>query len=284
MSVTRFVLVAALAASACRQEPPPKEYPLTGQILAIRPETQEVVVKHDDIPGFMMAMTMPYKVSDPQLLRDSVVGDLITATLAVGETTAVLSAITKTGHEEVVQPSVQPEVSASDLLAPGDPLPEAALIGDDGAALSLSTYRGRPLALTFIYTRCPDPEFCPLMDRHFLAVQKAVQRTPGLERTALLSITFDPDFDTPAVLRAHARTLGADPSVWRFATGTRAELTALARRFGVTVSRNDDASALVHNLATAVFDAEGRLRVVHTANRWTPEELIADLKASTPGR
>ena len=116
MSIARLVVIAALCLSACRQEPPPREFQLTGQILSIKPESQEVLVKHDDIPGFMMAMTMPYKVEDADLLKDKSPGDLITATLVVAETRAWLSTVTRTGHAEIVQPEVQPEVSALDMV------------------------------------------------------------------------------------------------------------------------------------------------------------------------
>lgn len=279
MSIWRLAAVVVLSVAACRQAPPPKEYQLTGQILSLKPENQEVLVKHDDIPGFMMAMTMPYKVNDANLLTDKVPGDLISATLVVGETTAYLSTMTKTGHAEVEVPAVQPEISGLDMVKIGEVVPDAMLVDENGASLSLSSYRGRRLALTFIYTRCPDAEFCPLMNQHFLALQQLITRTPALAGTQLLSISFDPEFDTPDVLNAQARRIGADPAVWRFATGSVDEVARFAGRFGVTVTR-DDTPALVHNLGTAVIDAQGRLTALHSTNRWTPAELVAELQAA----
>jgi protein SCO1/2 len=283
MLTARLIVVAAILLTACRQDPPPKEYQLTGQILSIKPESQEVLVKHDDIPGFMMAMTMPYKVSDAALLKDKTAGDLITATLVVDVTNAYLSSVTKTGHAEVVLPTVQPEVSALDMVKVGDLVPDATLVNEDGKSFSVESYRGHRLALTFIYTRCPDPEFCPLMNQNFLAVQKAIRSVPGLDDAQLLSISFDPEYDTPEVLKEQARRAQADPRVWRFATGTADEVSALARRFGVTVTSNGS-PVLVHNLSTAVIDANGQLTAIHSTNRWTPSDLVADLQASAaPG-
>ncbi len=284
MSTARLVVIAALCLAACRQEPPPKEYQLTGQILSVKPESQEVLVKHDDIPGFMMAMTMPYKVGDAELLKDRTAGDLITATLVVGETRAYLSSLTKTGHAEVILPDVQPEVSALDMLKTGDVVPDVPLVNEDGKAFTLAAYQGRRLALTFIYTRCPDPEFCMLMDRNFLAVQMAIQSTPALSDVQLLSVSFDPEFDTPAVLKEHALRMRADSKVWRFATGKTEDVKALASRFGVTVTQNGS-PVLVHNLGTAVIDSTGRLSTLHSTNRWTPSDLVAELQAAAaPGR
>jgi len=283
MVIARLVVLAALCVAGCRQTPPPREFQLTGQILSIKPEAQEVLVKHDDIPGFMMAMTMPYKVDDVALLRDKVPGDLITATLVVGETTAVLSSVIKTGHAEIVVPDVQPEVSALDMVKTGDEVPDVALINEDGEAISLASYRGHPVALTFIYTRCPDAEFCLLMNQNFLEVQKAVQSTPGLSEARLISISFDPEFDTPPVLKDLARRSQADPKIWRFATGSAADIATFASRFGVTVTRNGS-PVLIHNLGTAVIDPRGRLTTLHSTNRWTPSDLVAELQAAASAR
>jgi len=279
-----LLAVIGMALAACRQEPPPREFQLTGQILAVRPENQEVLVRHDDIPGFMMAMTMPYKVNDAALLDGKTPGDLIQATLVVGETTAYLSTLTRTGHADVEMPSVRPEVSALDMLKIGDEVPAVELVDQDNQPLTLGSYRGQALAITFIYTRCPDAEFCPLMEQHFRSVQSLIETTPALKDTRLLSISFDPDYDTPAVLKEHATRLGANPAIWRLATGTRETVTQFARRFGVTVTPSG-ATALEHNLATAVIDRQGRLAVLHSTNRWMPSDLVAELQTvATPSR
>ena len=280
MRIGRLALVAVLLVLGCSREPEPKRYQLQGQILAIKPETQEVLVKHQDIPGFMMAMTMPYKVEDAALLDGKAAGDLITATLVVGETRAYLSAVTKTGHAELEAPPAQPEVSVFDLLKPGDSLPDVALIDQDGTSFQLASYKGRPFALTFIYTRCPDPEFCPLMNQHFLEVQKQLAASPALADARLLSISFDPTFDAPTVMKAAAARAQANPARWRFATGTADDITRFAGRFGVTVTSNGT-PILIHNLGTAVFDRQGRLVALHSNNRWTPADLLAELHTAS---
>jgi protein SCO1/2 len=275
-----LALIVALSTGACRQTPPPpREFQLTGQILSVKPESQEVLVKHDDIPGFMMAMTMPYKVADAALLTGTIPGDLITATLLVGETTAVLSTLTRTGHADIVQPDVQPEISALDMVQVGAMVPDVPLVSEDGDVFSLASFRGRRLALTFIYTRCPDADFCLLMHQHFLEVQQAIQTTPALRDVQLLSVSFDPEFDTPAVLKDQARRSRADPQTWRFATGKAEDIAAFARRFGVTTTRNGG-PLVAHNLGTAVIDANGRLVALHSTNRWTPSDLVAELQAA----
>lgn len=264
------------AVAACSRAPELKQYELKGQILAVRPESKEVVVRHEDIKGFMPAMTMPYSVQDPALLEGKAPGDLITATLLVGETTAHLSAITKTGHAELPAKPAEPEVSAAEMLKPGDTVPDVALVDESGKARPLSSYRGRPLALTFIYTRCPDPEFCLLMNQNFLAVQTAILQTPALKGAQLLSISFDPGYDTPEVLKEQAGRAKADPAVWHFATASGDAVLRFAAKFGLTVTRNDT-PILIHNLATAVIDAQGRLVSLHGNNQWKPADLVAEL-------
>lgn len=278
MSCVLLAVLAGVAACA-RREPPPKEYTLTGQILAVKPESQEVLVKHDDIKGFMPAMTMPYKVEDPSLLNGATPGDLISATLVVGETRAFLSSIEKTGHAEVEMPATTPEVSIFDLLQPGDQVPDAALIDEDGQPRPISSYLGHAVALTFIYTRCPDPEFCPLMSKQFAAVEQVIARTPELSGARLLSVSFDPEHDTPAVLKAYSAAEKANPQIWRFATGPADVIGAFSSRFGVTVTRNDS-PVLVHNLGTAVIDTRGRLVALHSTNQWKPADLVAELKTA----
>ena len=278
------ILFVLLSLSACGRQagPPPKQYQLKGQILSIKPEQQEVLVKHEDIPGFMPAMTMPYKVESERLLEGRQPGDLITATLSWDEAKADahLTAITKTGTAPISDPSTGPAVSPSDFVDPGDPIPEAAFVDQDKAAKPMSSLRGHRVALTFIYTRCPLPDFCPLMDKNFQQVQDAVKKTPQLADVQLVSVTLDPEFDTPAVLKRYAQTLKADPAVWHFVTGDRSELASFARRFGVTAEADTPDAALVHNLRTAVIDPDGRLVKAYSGNMWTPAELIADLKAA----
>jgi protein SCO1/2 len=276
-------LIAALATTgACGRAPEARQYEVRGQILSLDTERREVLVDHEDIPGFMPAMTMPYKVSDAALLEGKQPGDLITATLVVEEVDAYLSSMTTTGRAPIKNPGAGPEITDADLLKPGDTVPDAALVDETGAARPLSSFKGHRVALTFIYTRCPLPDFCPLMDKHFARVQQEIRTAPDLADVRLVSITLDPEFDTPPVLQTHAQALGAAPATWTFLTGDRDEVLALAKRFGVMTEPGESAAVVVHNLRTAVIDPEGRVVSVTSGNMWTPAELVAELKKTAP--
>lgn len=282
MSRLGGIAVALLAVAACSRAPEPKQYALKGQVLGVKPESSEVLIKHEDIQGFMPGMTMPFKARDAKLLSGLQPGDLVTATLVVAETDAHLSMLTKTGHAELDVPAA-PETASSgfELLKDGETVPDQRLIDQDGRPRPLSTLRGHRVALTFIYTRCPMPDFCPLMDRHFQAVQRAIKQSPALADVRLVSVSFDPQFDTPPVMKAHAERLQADPLIWSFVTGEREEITRFAARFGVSVERAEQNPIdITHNLRTAIIDAEGRVVKVHTGNSWTPADVLADLNAT----
>ena len=276
-----ILIVTALAAASCNRAPEPRQYEVRGQVLSVDRERQEVLVSHEDIKGFMPAMTMPYKVNDPALLDGTTPGDLITATLIVEEVQGYLSTITTTGHAPITTPVAGPAMTDAGLLKNGDVVPDHALVDQRGAARPIGSLRGHRVALTFIYTRCPIPDFCPLMDRHFVDVQQRIRTSPELADVRLVSVTLDPDFDTPAVLEMHARTLGADPRLWYFVTGARAETRAFAKRFGIVTEAGEPGAPVVHNLRTAVVDAQGRLVTAYSGNMWTPAELVADLTTAS---
>jgi len=273
------IVLAALALASCSRAPAPKQYELKGQVLGIKPESAEVLIKHEDIKGFMPGMTMPFKVRDAAMLNAIQPGDLVTATLVVGETDAHLSTLTKTGHAELDAPPPG-ATSGFELLKPGEAVPDQPLIDQDGKPRPLSTMRGHRVALTFTYTRCPMPNFCPLMDRHFQTLQREIKQAPELADVRLVTVSFDPQFDTPPVLKAHAARLEADPAIWSFVTGDRDEVERFAARFGVTVERAEQNPIdITHNLRTAIIDPAGRLVKVHTGNTWTPADVLADIAA-----
>jgi protein SCO1 len=274
------ILLLLLTSAACsRTPPPPKQFELTGQIIAIKPERQEVLLKHDDIKGFMPAMTMPYKVQDASLLTGKEPGDTIRATLVVGEVDAHLSSMTKTGHAALESPPATTD--QPDILEPGAQVPDALLVDQNGKPTPFSTFRGHRVALTFMYTRCPLPDFCPLMDRHFATVQATIAKTPKLSDVRLVTLTLDPAFDTPTVLKAHAEALNADARVWSFMTGEPSEVTRFSSAFGIDVEADQQhPDQIIHNLRTAVIDSDGRVVKVQSGNSWTPAQLVADLSAA----
>ncbi|HEX7485850.1 MAG TPA: SCO family protein, partial [Vicinamibacterales bacterium] len=276
------VLPLLLCAVACTRQPEARQYTLTGQILAVNPAGTELVIHHDDVKGFMPAMTMPFRVKDPALAKGRLPGDLIRATLVVTDEAAWLSKLEKTGWAPLPERQVSAQ-QAVDLLKPGEAIPDETLVDQDGQTFRVSSLKGSAVLLTFIYTRCPFPEFCPRMDAHFRAVQKAIKdgRLRGTIR--LVSLSFDPDFDTPAELRAHASREGADKTIWTFATAPRARIEAWGARLGLSVIRDEtNPSDITHNLRTAVIDRQGRLFRILDGNRWTPDEAIAALASMPP--
>jgi protein SCO1/2 len=169
---------------------------------------------------------------------------------------------------------------------PGAAVDDVALVDQDGAERRLSGWRGQAIAVTFIYTRCPMPDFCPLMDRQFAAVQQEVAATPDLAgRIHLVSVTLDPAYDNPPILLAHARRVGAIPESWTFATGDAAALTAFGSQLGVSVMPRDaPSSTIVHNLITAVIDPSGRLSTIFPGNDWRPADLVKELRRAVGAR
>jgi protein SCO1/2 len=278
-----IVGIAVVLTASCGRARDVREYELVGQVLSVRAEQREVVIRHEDIKGFMPGMTMPFTVRDASLLSGVGPGDLIRGTLAVSEVDAHLTTLERTGHSPLPGPA--PAAEAPAVASPGDPIADARLVDERGRPWTFSSLRGHRVAVTFVYTRCPLPEFCPLMDRHFRAVQADLARRPDLADARLVTVTLDPEFDTPAVLESYARRLGADPAVWTFVTGEPAEVSRFSEQFGLYVERPSGRSAdIVHNLRTAVVDAGGRLVKVHSGNSWTPAELVADLLATPAPR
>lgn len=279
---TRTIIALTVAAlgAACHREPDVPTYQLTGQILVVKPETKEVLVKTDDIPGFMPAMTMAYAVKDAGLIKDRVAGDLIKATLKVAPDGALLTAITKTGSAPLPEDArtAMPAATNVHLLQAGDRVPDTKLTDQDGKPIALTDFAGSVSAVTFIYTRCPLPQFCPLMDRRFAEVQKLAAADPALSgKVRLLSVSFDPKNDRAEVLLSHAKKLNADPEVWRFATATEEIVDRFAAEFGVNVIREKDGT-ITHNLRTAVIDRTGHVTSIVDNNAWSADELIQALK------
>jgi len=280
---TAFFLSLALLASACGggSSPDRKEYTLQGQVLSVALERKEAIIRHEEIPGFMSAMTMPYSVLEAKEYENLKAGDLITATLIVEPTKAYLQQVKKVGEAPlaVADGGAAPAASGFELIKTGAPVPDQTFVNQDGKSVTLSSLRGDAVIVTFIYTSCPMPNFCPLMDQQFAKMQAKLKENNNLLRAHLLSVSFDPQIDTPPVLKAHADTLGADPRLWSFVTGDRDEIDKWASGFGVSISRaTNDPRDITHNLRTALLDRQGNLVQIYTGNEWTPEQVLADLR------
>jgi protein SCO1/2 len=266
-----------------------------GVIKSLKADGKTVEIRHNEITNYMPAMTMPFEAKDPRELAGLKPGDAVAFRLSVtekdewidqirkltntaalsklsGETASNLSGLPTTGPFRVVR-DVEP-------LQIGEALPEYHFTNELGQPISTSQFKGQALAITFIFTRCPLPNFCPRMSTSFADVQKALlARTNGPTNWHLLTISFDPDFDTPAVLRAYAQRFGADPAHWSFLTGELIDITAISEQFG-QMFWHDETGSISHNLRTAVIDAAGRVQRIFEGNSWTSEELAIEMETA----
>jgi protein SCO1 len=279
-----FVAALAVAGAGCTLGA--QSYQLRGQVLGIDTARHEVLLKHEDVPGLMSAMTMPFRANPRELLDGLHVGDLVKARLVLRGVDAYLTSLERVGSAPIeTEASADPAASGFDLLEPGELVPAQRFLDQRGRPRTFSAWHGRAVAVTFIYTRCPMPSFCPLMDRQFAAMQRAVNANVSLRRQVhLVSVTFDPQHDTPAILSEHAKRLDADPAVWTFLTGDQDEINRFAARFGVSVTgQGEDVNGILHNLRTAVIDKSGKLVKIYNGTDWTPQQLIQDLETIAAG-
>ncbi len=275
-------LMLALLAAACGGSSDRREFTLQGQIISVAADRKQATIKHEEIPGFMAAMTMPYEVQDPKEYESLAPGDLITARLVVLPNAGYLEAVRKVGDAPLERAAGDAGAGASggfELIKTGAPVPNVTLVDQEGKTVTLDTFRGSAIVVTFIYTSCPMPDFCPLMDRNFAAIQKKLQEQNNELKVHLLSVSFDPTIDTPAVMKKHAAALGADPRLWSFVTGDRDEIDRWAAGFGMAISRAmNDPRDITHNLRTVILDRQGNLVQTYGGNEWTPEQVVADVR------
>jgi protein SCO1 len=271
----------ALGISGCKKsEPvaqqPAKRYHLVGKIVSIDKDQASVMVDGQEIVGFMAAMTMPYSVRDTKLLTPLTPGDEITADVVVDDNGAYLENIVVTKKGDGKGPT-----GTSYPPKPGDKVPDFALINQDGKKIHLSSYQGDVLLVTFVYTRCPYPDFCPLVSRNFSKIYASLKKDPSLgPKIRLLSVSFDPEHDTPDVLRKYAETFngttGGDPfDRWQFAVIPKKDLLSVANFFGLYYDLGGDGQ-IAHSLSTTVIGPDGKVYKWYQDNDWKPDDLIAD--------
>jgi protein SCO1 len=274
-----FAMLCVLAAAASCSNA--KRYEMRGQVLGVNRDKMEILVKHDDIPGLMAAMTMPWKVETANMLETIGPGDIIAADIVVDNDQGVITKITKLGTAKPEVPAPAPATPGVKYLVPGDIVPNQAFVDQDGRNRDLNSIRGnRAMAITFMYTKCPIPTFCPAMDRQFAETQALIKERGLAARVGLLSVSFDPKNDTPDVLAHHARKLGADPKVWTFVTGDRDEIDRFASSLLLTLVRGQAANPdeIGHTLRTTVIDRNGRIVKSYSGAEWTPAELVKELE------
>ena len=260
-------------------------FPLRGEIVRIDSAKLTVTVSHQAIPNYMNAMTMPFKVHDAGLLRPLAVGDSIQATLAVSRTESWLEGIAVVGKGETPAPLSADQIITARVFKTGEPFPDVSLINQDGKTVRLSSFRGTVLALTFIYTRCPLPDFCIRMSNQFARIQKSLKGDGAMiGKWHLLSVSFDPKFDRPAVLKRYAAEYGADFSTWDFVTDPDTSGPVIRRLAdGLGLEYSEDEGLIDHNLRTVIIDGEGKLVKVFTGNEWKPEDVAAEIRKLAPG-
>ncbi len=278
--------------AGCHQRPEVTTYKLTGVVRKVDKDAGSVTIRHDAIPGFMEAMTMPFEVKDKVLLDDVRTGDEVEGSLQVISEKGLVRdyeltdlAITRPAPPPALKLSLSgdtPELKeAPKVLEPGQSVPDFRMTTQEGRPLALSDLRGKVVVLTFIYTRCPLPDFCPLMDRKFAEVADHLRAFPErAEHVRFLSVSFDPEHDTPEVLLQHARRVGAKPPLWTFAVASHDELAKVAGPLGLTYGPTE--TEIIHNLCTAVIDPEGRLALLEVGtapNRWKPADLLKPIYA-----
>ena len=263
-----------------------KTYPLRGKIVSTNPGAGEVTIEHQAIPGFMEAMTMPYRLRDTRILGELHPGDMITADVLVsqgGDAAVYVDHFVVTGE---AKPDYRPAVQYH-VPQPEDQVPDFRLVNEDGQPIHLAQFRGKALLLTFIYTRCPLPDFCPRVTHNFAVLEKSLAAYPALyAKTHLLCASFDPDGDTPARLKSYGETyLGSMApkafSHWDFAVSNKPELHSMAQWFDVGLTKEPD-GAVTHTLSTTLIGPNGKVIHFYPGNEWTPEELMADVAKLYP--
>ena len=267
------------AATSATQE---QHYHMAGTVVSIDKEQNHLIVNHGDIPGFMAAMTMPYPVVDPKTLDRVGIGDQITADVVVANGQARLQdvVVVKKANGSAPGPN-----GASRQPSANDRVPDFALLNQDGKRVHLDQYRGKAVLLTFIYTRCPLPDYCPLMSHNFAQIEKNLTKTPELyKKTHLLSVSFDPAYDTPSVLRKYADSFIADPKKppfdhWEFVSILQSEQADVSRFFNLFLS-NDGPGQITHSMSTAIITPDGHLYRTYPDNSWKPADVLSDLTAA----
>lgn len=275
--VVILALVSGFTSCKPKSTQPAKRYEFKGKVVSVDRDLRQATISHDDIPGFMPAMTMPFNIKEKWAIDVISEGNTVKATLVADDSGTWLEDVV------IVQDAPDgpgiPEGSASPK--PGDEVPNFALLNQHGRRIELHDYRGRWLLVTFIYTRCPLPDYCPLMSRNFAIIEESLRSDAALyASTHLLSITIDPEYDKPAVLLAYAENYVEKDRFnhWELATGTPKQVKAAAEYFGLRYWTEKD--QIVHSLTATLIGPDGKVVKSYTGNEWTPDEVLSELKSA----
>jgi protein SCO1 len=264
------------SAIAAENATPATTYLVKGTFLESRSEGRVAVIAHEKIPGYMEPMTMPFNVKKPAELKGLKRGDQILFQLSVTDTDDWIDDIKKSkGHSNTIKSAEPPQSELNELKA-GAPVPDCLLTNQAGEVIHLNGFKGQALALTFFFSRCPLPSFCPRMNHNFATVQQELAADTARTNWQLLSISFDPGFDTPQNLSNVAQLQKSDPRHWNFATSNREDLRQLGSAFGLKFWREN--GTFSHNLRTVVVDASGRVQRIFNGNEWQPADVVAEMR------
>lgn len=262
-------------------------FQVKGVIIELHPEDKSVRIKHETITNYMDAMTMAFDVRDTNELAGLEAGDSVLFRMTVTDTDGWIDQIQK-----LATPRKNPLPATNgfrfvrdvDPLNIGDALPDYRFTNQLGQVVNLAQFRGQAIAFTFIFTRCPFPTFCPLVSSNFREAQDALLKMPNAPTNwQLLTISFDPEWDTPERLKNYGAGQRHDPRHWSFLTGDLVDITALADQVGQVFARDADGPGISHNLRTVVVDARGRVQSILRENKWKSGELVEEIvKASAP--
>jgi len=282
--VAVLTVASCMLLAGCHRSTTTKRYPFTGRVVTIDGQAQTALIDGDAIPGFMEAMAMSYKIRPASALGQLAAGDMIAADVVVvqpgggddGVSEYWLENVKVTGHGKEPQAK---SASSVHFPAPGDAVPDFSFTNQSGKRVSLSQYHGKTLVITFIYTRCPFPDFCPRMSSKFAEIYKQLGSNPALVKTQLLSVSFDPEHDTPKVLRDYGFSVAqTHDSVlfnrWQFAAPKPADLPKIADFFALTVK--PEGGMITHNLSTAVIGPDGKIVKWYHGSDWQVSDLIKD--------
>ena len=283
-----------VAPAGCRREPTagvgPERHFVRGKVVAVDKPAQSISLAHEAIPGFMPAMTMEYKVADAAALGELHPGDRITADLLNDRDAAGPRNLRLAGVDVIAQarPDDKPAVNFH-VPAAGDALPDFALLNQSAKTISLAQFKGKVLLLTFVYTRCPLPEFCIRMSQNFAEIDRRLSADPRLyAKTHLLTISFDPANDTPKVLRSYGGAYTGRYSAetfahWDFAAPSEAELPKMEGWFDVGVTPTPGTPAAgqwQHSLATVIAGKDGKVLAFYPTNEWTVDEALKVIQSA----
>ena len=277
-------LLAAFLLAACDRQDGPTIYSVEGTVERTYPGEPRIQIAHDQIPGYMMAMTMDFEARDAAALVGFEPGDRVRFELVVTSEKGWIQNVRRIGKAASRQPpSLAKPAHWEPPLKIGEVVPDAAFTNELGQAVKLSNYRGQALAITFIFTRCPFPDYCPRMSRHLAKVRESLDFIPNAPTNwHLFSVSFDPEYDRPGVLLDYRRNLHVEDGRWDFLTGAPRDIKQFCSRFGVYFMR--DRGTIDHNLMTAVIDTHGRLQRLFPGNKWHPDDLIDELASAAESR